>query len=256
MVKEYSKVEINNWIEQLKNGDIKSDHTVDGEYGDISLLQAVLNTKMSVQMKYKKIKELIELGCDVDQFHLGATPISQAVTSNYNEDDYKNIVNMMLQHHTKGHMSDFNILKSCLISFDDEMFEFVVKSNKVDTNTTRSKGTHILHALAEFPDAEHKINSLFKYAPDTHPNPINRKGFSPLAISINKQQVPNSLELLNNKNTKIIGKIEYPEVILVYEMIDRYEGNFFKDYPEMIKLALKVGKTNMLPKEATDVFIF
>ena len=255
MAKEYSKVDINKWIEELKNGKIKPDHMVEGEYGDISLLDATLHVKMSVQMKYNKIKELLELGCDVDHFNMASTPISSAVMSNYNEDDYKNIVLLMLQYHKKGHISDYNILKSCINSFDESMFEFVVKSEKVDTNVTRAK-THILHALSEHPSADHMIHSLFEHAPDTEPNPINRKGLSPFTLSINKKSVPCSLALFQHKDTKLIGKLEYPDVVLVYEMVDRYDGNFFNDYPEMVQLAIKVGKTNMLPKVATDVFIF
>lgn len=252
---EYSKSHIVRWIEKIKKGEMKPDQLVAGNYSDITMLQAVVMTKMSPQMKHKLCKQLISLGCNVDQFASGSTAISNAVISNANEDDFKNIVMLMLQHHEKGHMSDYNILKSCLLSFDDEMFEFIVKSGKIDTNVTRNRGTHILHALAEDQFSANHIYSIFTNAPETIPNPINKKGLSPLAIAINKTNSDGAIALWKNTETKIMGKLEKPEIVIAYDMVDRYHGNFFKDYPEMIEYAIKTNKTKMLPSEI-DIFLF
>lgn len=252
---EYTKNDVNIWIDNINNGTMKPNQLVPGTYSDVTMLQALLQIKIPVQIKYKLVKQLIDLGCSVDQFASGSTPLAQACIGNANEDDYKNIVLMMLQHHEKGHMSDYRILKSCTISFDDQMFNTVLKSQKVDTNVTINRGTHILHTLAEDGYLAYNLYTIFKDSPETIPNPINRHGLSPLAIAINKVNSDGAMALWRNKETKIIGKIERPDIVVAYDMIDRYDGNFFIDFPDMIEYIIKKGKTNMLPKEL-DIFLF
>ena len=254
MSNEFSKKQINDWLTQLEKGEIKPNHTVSGAMGDFTLLQAILKSEFPVSIKHSKLKKFIELGCDVDQFSATMTPISMAAVGTSNDEDFKPLIVLMLQYHEKGHMSDLNILRSASISLDYEMFPFIIRQNKIDLNATRSK-THILHYLAK-DNSTFIINDLFEYAPNTLPNPINRKGFSPLSIAINELNKNGIVALSRNKNTKIIGKITAPKMVIEHELIDRYEGNFFEDFPEMTTYAFNTGKEYLLPKTATDIFLF
>lgn len=85
---------------------------------------------------------------------------------------------------------------------------------------------------------------------------MNRKGLSPFAVAINSANT-NALNLFKKyQDTQIIGKLEQPTYVVAYDLVDRYVGNFWNDYPEMINYAIKCGKENLLPNVITDIFIF
>lgn len=66
------------------------------------------------------------------------------------------------------------------------MFYIVLESKKVDTNVTRMRGSHILHHLADVDGYDELIRLIFEIVPTTNPNPIHRKGYSPLTLAINE----------------------------------------------------------------------
>jgi len=256
MSKTYSTDEINKLLENLKNGKQHPQHMVAGDYGDITLLQAVIKSELSITNKLKMIKQFIELGCKVDQYSSSMTTISLAVGGAGNHDDMKPIINEMLKHHIRGHMSDLDILHSASHSMDIKMFEFIISHKKIDINTTRLGGSHILHRLATSDVYKNDITLLFKKRPEVLPNPIDRKGYSPLAIAINSLNSECVTALVKNENSKIMGTLLNPKLIVDWCAVNRYNGNFWQDYPEMVEYACKTGKENILPKEITDIFIF
>jgi hypothetical protein len=251
----FTTEQIDTWVEDLEDGKIKPDHFVDAEYGEQSLLHAVLNSEHSHQSKFNRIKKLIELGCDVDMYSSVLTPIGWAAQGVANGPNNIDIVKFMLKSHEKGHRSDLNILEAASGSLDKLMFRNVVRSGKIDSNVTQMKGSHILHHLADVEGYDTHISDLFKYLPDTNPNPIHRKGYSPLTHALNNGIVLNSHELANNGG-KIIGKLTDPKFAVDLEMIHLYDGDFFEDFPEIISYIMEVGKDHLLPETVKDLFIF
>jgi|SaaInlStandDraft_4_1057021.scaffolds.fasta_scaffold32529_2 hypothetical protein len=250
--------EIDTLLHQLKNGTIKYDHKLKGEFHDIGLLDMVLSSRYSIATKHNLIERFIKLGCDVDEFSYSSTPLSNAAFG-AEEGDLTKIVSLMLEYHKKGHMSEHNILKSAAKSFDDNMFKTVIQHKNIDINTTRFKGSHILHYLAETEGYDTHIKDLFLFRPDVIVNPINRKGFSPLALSINNKLDFNIIDLLMNIDARIFGEITNPQAIIDYEIVDRYDGGsikFWQDHGDVMSYALKSNKGSLLPQEVIDTFLF
>ena len=252
----FTTEQIDEWFDDLKDGVIKPDHLVEDNFGKLSLLHAVLMSEHSHLSKLNRIKSMINLGCDVDKYSGHSTPISMAAQGVANGPNNLPIVKTMLDYHQKGHRSDLNIMESASGSLDEGMFEMIIKSGKVDTNVTQMKGSHILHHLVDVVDFAELISLLWKYAPDTIPNPIHRKGYSPLTKAINEGEKETILAMLENKDAKIFGNVEFPEVIIDFDMVDRYDGDFYEDFPEMVDYASRSGKEYLLPKTIRDLFIF
>lgn len=105
------------------------------------------------EIKENVINSLLELGCDPDQLEYvgGMTPLVMACMGGKYQGSFATIVKMMLVHHTKGDLSDLNVMKAAAKSLNWDMFSVVVKSGKVDVNATRMQGSHILHYLATEP---------------------------------------------------------------------------------------------------------
>lgn len=251
---------IEKFIDLLKQGKIKPDHSVKGsdDWGTsrLSLLQYVINCDyVSVSEKIGYIKTMISLGCDVDQMVSNWSPLEMAVSGG-SDDGYIEMATELLKHHKFGDLTDLNILKSAAKSITIGMFELVIDSKKVDINATRLHGSHILHYLAEESSFASSIGIIIIRAPEIEVNPINRHGFSPLAIAINKENVSGMKMLKGHKDAKIIGKLHEPELVVAYDLVDRYDGNFFGDFPKMIEFAIKMGRTHLIPKEVSDIFLF
>ncbi len=248
-------------IKQLENGTIKPDHKVEGANGPVSLLVSALerfHSKFTGEVKENIINSFLELGCDPDQLESvgGMTPLEMACMGGKYQGSFAPIVKMMLAHNTKGDLSDLNVMKAAAKSLNWDMFSVVIKSGKVDVNATRMQGSHILHYLATEATFSNHLEAILSQFPDLTRNPVNRKGLSPFAVAINSANT-NALNLFKKyQDTQIIGKIEQPTYVVAYDIVDRYVGNFWVDYPEMIDYAIKCGKEYLLPKMITDVFIF
>lgn len=253
MSNEYTKDQIDEWLIQLEKKEIKPDHQVPGEFGNIPLLMAVLKSNLRINDKFDRIKMFINNGCDVDEFSSSMTPLSMAAMGDPNQ-HFSKIVKYMLSFHKKNHISDYNILTAASKSFNSSMFRIVLQSEMVNTNNSRRK-SHILHYLSEHDGLGDHIDDIFTFAPETIPNPINRKGYSPLTLALNNEN-KNAIIYMSNNDAKIFGKLEKPQSIIDYELLDRYEGNFFEDFPDMAEYAVKSNKEYLLPKEATDIFLF
>jgi len=251
----FTAEQVDYWIKELRNGKIKPDHLVESEFSKLSLLQAVLNSELSHDSKLNRIKSMIELGCDVDSYSASMTPISMAAQGVANGPNNIDIVKYMLKSHLKGHRSDLDIMKAASGSLDKLMFRNVIRSGKIDSNVTQMRGSHILHHLADVNDFDKHIEDLFKYIPETNPNPIHRNGYSPLTLALNNGNERCAFQLSLNGG-KIIGKLEDPELVVELGMVDTYEGNFFDDFPEMIDFAANNGHEDQLPKTITDLFLF
>lgn len=252
--------QIEKFIDLLNTGKIKPDHTVNGsdDWGTskFSLLQFVLNADtLSVEEKYNYIKRLIALGCDVDQMVSNWTPL-EMVCSGSSSQDYIPIALLMLRSHKFGDLSELNVLKSAAKSLNRGMFELLIDSGKINMNATALRGTHILHYLAEEPTFSGAIGTLIIKVPDLEVNPVNRHGFSPLTIAINKENVAGIGMLKGRPDTKIIGKVHKPELVVDHGLASRYDGNFFGDFPQMIEYAIEMKKEYLLPKEIADIFLF
>ena len=256
-----TKEDFEKLIQQLKSGEIKPDYKVDGESKSVSLLTAALecfHSKFTGEIKENVINSLLELGCDPDQLEYvgGMTPLVMACMGGKYQGSFATIVKMMLVHHTKGDLSDLNVMKAAAKSLNWDMFSVVVKSGKVDVNATRMQGSHILHYLATEPFFSNHLDTILSEFPDLIRNPVNRKGLSPFAVAVNSLNT-NALNLFKKyQDTQIIGKLEQPTYVVAYDLVDRYVGNFWNDYPEMINYAIKCGKENLLPNVITDIFIF
>lgn len=251
---------IEKFIDLLKLGKIKPDHEVKGsdDWGTtkFSLIQNVLNVDdLDVSDKKDYIKQLIDLGCDVDHQVSAFTSLEFACAGSSNRQDYKPIVALMLEHHKFGDLSDMNILKTSAKSLDLDMLEFVVRSGKVDINTI-SKGNHILHYLADDQSFNVAISTIVDIAPDVKVNEISRHGYSPLTIAVNKGNHGCIIALKKREDAKLIGMITMPQVVVARDIVSRYDGNFFSDFPAMVEYAISVNKTDLLPQELTDIFMF
>lgn len=257
----YSKEEVYSWMEQLRSGEITPEHTIEEQYGDLLLLQAIQKSELNLVDLISIANEMISLGCDVDRVNGVFTPLSMAVYGSDEPWKSKELVSLMLKYHKFGDLSDLSILQNAARSLSPNMFHMVVASGKVDTNATRRE-THILHYLTEEQNMWPLIPGLFKIAPHTKPNPINRKGYSPLALAFNNPSTPVPMSivastLLQTRNDFIIiGKLTQPIRVINYDVVDRYQGNFWEDYPETIKYAVNNNKGHLLPKEVTDIFLF
>lgn len=244
------------FFNRLADGEIKPDHLVDAEFGKQTLLHMVLNSDLTYRLKLRYIKLFIEMGVDVDTYSSGhSTPISMAAQGVANGPTNIEIVKFMLQSHQKGHRSDLDILKAASGSLDKGMFEEILKTGKVDTNVTQMRGSHILHHLADVEGYDDLIKILFEIVPATEPNPIHRKGTSPLTIAINGGMEKNALQLAL-AGGKIIGNLKDPEAVVDWGMVEDYDGNFFDDFPDMIQYAANNGHEDQLPKTITDLFLF
>lgn len=251
----YSFDELNSFLFSLKIRDIKPDHLVDGEYGQLTLLQAVLMSEELVPDKLDLLKKFIDLGCNVDDYSSTMTAISYAAMSS-SFMDYWPLVEYMLNYHEKGHMSDLDIMRVAAKSYDVDMLRKVIKSGKIDVNTTRMRGNHILHILTSDEGYKDQLVDILDIAPEILINPIHRKGYSPLTNAINNLNDSGVLTMLNKRNARIIGEVEKPKMVVDYGITSRYEGDFWNDFPEMINYAVESGRENLLPKTITDIFIF
>jgi len=252
---QFTTEEIDDLLEELEEGKIKPDHLIDDQFGKITLLHAILMSEHSHLSKLSRLKAFINLGCDVDTYSGHSTPISMAAGGVASGPDNIPLVKLMLKHHKKGHRSDLNILEAASGSLDLGMFEEVLKTGMVDTNVTQMKGSHILHHLADNEDFAPLIDLVFKYAPDTNPNPIHRRGYSPLTHAINFDGQLNAIALKKNGG-KMIGKIGDPFTVVDLEMTGDYDGNFFDDYPDAVEYTVNNNKEHLLPKEVVDMFLF
>lgn len=250
----FSSSDINAFYIDIKEGRIKPDHVIENDFGGVNILQAIIKSDLTVMNKHNTLLRFIKLGCDVDQFVSSSTAISFAAAGSSKTDDYKSLVSMMLTHHEFGHMSDLNIMRSAINSLDADMFYIVLASNMIDVNAMRAK-THILHFISQN-DAGYPLRDILEYSPEVLINPINRKGLSPLAVAINSESRKCILRLNNVEESKIIGEITDPELVIDYGLVKRYDGDFWSEFPTMVEYAVKRGKENLLPQEITDVFIF
>lgn len=237
--------------DDLEQGNIKSDDLVDSEFSKVTLLQTVLMSDIVSRLKKQYLEKLLVLGCDVDQYGSNsATAISMAASNGQTAP-----VRLFLNHHKKSHRSDLDILKSAAGSLEADMFDVVLESGKIDTNVTQMRGSHILHHLADVETFGHLIDKVFQYAPDTNPNPIHRKGYSPLTLAINTGLEHHAYALANNGG-KIIGNVEDPKFVVELKMTHLYDGDFFNDFPAMVEYAANNGYEDQLPEAVKDLFIF
>ena len=244
---------IDDLLSDLKNNKISNNYMVAGEWSEFTLLQSVINSMHDKIDKISLLNEFIELGCNVDQYGSnGSTAISFAASNG----DW-DIVQLLLPYHEKGHRSDLNILESSAGSLNPLMFENVLSTNTVDTNTTQYKGSHILHHLAEIDGFAPYIKLLWKYNTDTIPNPIHRRGYSPLTKAINSNNINCVQELIKNENTMIIGYLSNPYLVIDLEIVNRYNlDNFWDLKPDLIEYACIKNKEYLLPNEVKNIFIF
>lgn len=247
---------IDDLLDQLEKGKIEADSYVDAEFGQQTLLQAILNSEHSQTSKINRLKTFMTFGCSPDQYGSSMTAISMAAQGVANGPTNHPIVTLLLDHHEKGHRSDLDILKAASGSLDKDMFETVLKSGKVDTNTTQMKGSHILHHLADNDDFAPLIDLIWKYAPDTNPNPIHRKGYSPLTHALNYDAWDCAKAIAKNPDAKIIGTLSDSINAVENEVVDRYDGDFWGDFPEATAFATENGKGHLLPQTVQDIFLF
>ena len=250
---------IETFIELLKSGKINTNHTVtvsdDWGTSKVSLLQLVLNTDIGVDDKLRYLQIFIDLGCGVDDQISGWTPLEMACAGTATTQDFKPLVGLMLKYHKIGDLSDLNILKTAAKSLDIHMFTFVIRSKKIDVNYIH-RDTHILHYLAVDHSYGLAIRNIIDLVPELEMNAINRHGLSPLAIAVNNGHVGCIEALKQRDDAKIIGSITNPEIVVIKEIVARYDGNFFADFPEMIEFAISINKVSMLPPMLSDIFIF
>jgi len=249
----FKREQIQGWFEELKAGEISPDHMVQGEFGEQTLLHALLNSEIPKSKQFWYLKQFIEEGCDVDKFASFSTPISLAASGVASGVNNISLVEYMLEYHQKGHRSDLNIIKAAVDSLDVGMFEAVLESGKIDTNVTQM-GSHILHHLADVEGYDDTIKKLFELAQDTNPNPIHRNGASPLTIALNAGMEKNALQLAVFGG-KIIGRLEAAILAIDLGMVSDYDGEFWNDFPETLGYALENG-SDEIPEEIKDVFLF
>ena len=263
----FSREEIKSFLDKLKNKEILPTHIIEKKH-KYSLLQAVMDSDLTVVGLVKYSEEFISYGCDPDYTFYGFTPLEIAAMGNSSW-DFIPLVSLFLKNHKYGDLSDFSILKIAVKSFDNNMFKFIVDSGKVDVNAF-IRGRNILHYLASEHGTSNFIDLFLKKYPNTKLlNSIDKGGLSPLAIAFNTRNVYainsfisnnfNSV-IANNANhfAKAIGKLTNPNTLVDRELVNLYDGNFWNDYPDMIGYAIKNDKHHLIPNGdiLSDIFLY
>ena len=250
---QFTKNEIYNLLSRLEENKISPDTRVEGTHNSITLLHAVLSADLTRQETLELIKKFINLGCNVDTYADDTTPITKALNNDHIES-----ASYMLNFHTFGHPSDLDILKNLSSTYNKQIFTEFLRSGKIDTNVTKYKGSHILHYLADTERFAPLIEILLAFAPKTQPNPIDRHGDSPLTIALNTNALNCVKALTENPNSKIIGYLANPTTVIDTETVDRYVGDFWKDFEKagILEYSIKNNKEHLIPAVIRDVFLF
>jgi hypothetical protein len=260
----FSIEQIDQWLEQLKNGNIKPDITIDissieGVANKITLLEALIYSDLDKIKLLQKVTQFIDQGCNVD---VGGSnflsPIEVAISvSKTATHDYSMTIETMLEHHktTEKRSADFNLMKSALNSLNpNKMFEIVISHKNINVNSQSITGTHILHILSGINLYTPYLSLFFSLAKQTIINPLNKKGESPFTVALNTDNHNAITELEKIHDSMIIGQVTSPKLIVDNELVDRYDGDFWKDYPDMLKYALKTNNTHLLPDKLQNLF--
>jgi hypothetical protein len=246
--------ELNGWISDLEEHKITPDFMVDTEFQTTLLDAAIRVTNVSPNEKIKLIEKLISLGCDVDGVQVGCSAIETAIF--WSEDnDYVDLIRLLLSHHKK-HENDLNIMKCSLGALHANiMFNLVVTNENINVNTISiDDNTHILHILSAVAYYVEHLNDILTLRPDIDVNPINKDGYSPMTVALLNTNTATILAWKQNKHAMLIGYDgKSPVHIVKYEIVDRYIGNFWKDYPAMLTYAVKSEKKFLLPEKIQNL---
>lgn len=238
-------------LDELKKGEITPDYMVSGEWTNYTILQALINSETFAN-RLVIAQEFIDLGCDPDQYGAGSgTAISLAASNGSWQ-----FVEFLLDFHKKGHSSDLNILRSAASSIYSDTFKKILLTKKVDVNTTQLNGKHILHHLVFDNTAYENIKILWERSPEIVVNPIDKKGQSPLTISLNNNYLEVAKALAENKESLILGKLTNSHGVIDLEIIDRFNGDFWSLPDNPTQYALDVKKDYLLPDTVKDIFLF
>lgn len=254
----------------LKSGRIKPSHKTKKDNYEYLPLEVIISTDYDVSTILKMAQEAIDLGCHPDDYaaKFSQTAIITVIDNLVYEtlvessQKYSEVLDLFLKYHTKGHDSDFFILKYSALSI--EIFNIILLSGKVDVEATKNDN-YIVSELAKLDNTSAAaIDLLFKYFPNINPNKLDRHGKSPLNVAIHQAIAKSTIKtntvnaLLKNENAKIIGPIDVPvlNAIINHDLIDRYDGNFFGDYPDTIEMVVSMGKNYLIPKDIRDIFVF
>jgi hypothetical protein len=246
----YTPEQIDEWIKKIKSGVMNPNKLVSlGNKNSVNLLDAAISSKLTKKELLDRVEKLIELGCDVDAEGV-FTPIERAIMQTMN---YTDVVYLMLQHHKSNHL-DLEIIKTSFKSPHAEaLFPVIVGSDNINTNEKTIYGDYILHIMIYEGIYNPTFVNLILDNPKTISNPLNSEGESPLTLAINIDDSSAISALKHNIKCRIIGKVNDPKKIIHYELVDRYNGDFWKDHPDMLQYAYKFGKFDMLPPKISSL---
>lgn len=246
---------VDSWIKMLKNDELSPDRVIKNKDGlGVSILEAVLDMDIGYVFLLKKIKVLVGLGCNVDFSPTGSSPLEMALI----KDVDLAVIKFMLDKHESS-KKDVNVLQAALKSSNSvELFKLCLQHKNIDPYSIKNSGSNILHYMSEEDHFANYIKILFDLIPDFDVNSINNVGMSALSVAVSKINYP-AIEILKNiKSAKLLGDMVYigsPMTLIDCDIVDRYDGDFWKDYPEFIDYALSKEKAYLIP-EINELFYF
>jgi len=265
MSNKFTKAEADAILAGLRNKTITPQHmTKSGELLAARPLEVIVSSEHTVPTIVKMAREAIKLGCSPDDYvhRFSHTPLIAEIDNIVYGEHNTKVLELLMKHHTKGHDSDYFILKHSSATM--RTFEVVINSGRIDVEASKFN-RNILYDLAKDETSAEIIDFLFEKVPNITPNTLDNKGNSPLAVAIKQKAVGNINNtqkvveaLLKNENTKIIGPLDNQMIktIIDLEIIDRYNGDFLNDFPDAIGIIASMGKTHLLPENVVEMFIF
>lgn len=263
-MKKFPKTYALDMLKKLQNHEIDQHYFVSTyDFEDMIFTKDLLGLVLSCDFTQNEMTDIaykfISLGVSPDKLDpRDQTPLSIAVSGKF---ENTALLNLLLKYHTKGHESDYIIVRQLIDNFEDKtMLERVLSSGKININITQ-RGRHILHYLCDDTYVSSEMvkrcsEIIFRLCPEITINATTLMGLSPLSLAITKKNRPAVQALLKHEYSRIIGGTISPQTIIDFDAISGYNGNFWKDYPQMITYAVETNKLSSLPKILSDIFIF
>lgn len=234
------EIKLRKYIEQLENGEISPNLTFKEDGKEITHLEWALDHSVKPEI----IKKMVNSGCDVD-FPIASyvaywTPLMTALRNSHHG---FGLIEFLLKKH-KPSKNDFHLVYQCMSS---KYYTEILKSNNINFNASNEKGETALHKFSMHDGSQFVLEKIIQSrfsvkdkiiaAKDKFDfNIVDNNGLSPLALAINNS-CHNIIPLFIETNALIYGKIKNPTHLVDYDLVERYQGDFLKDYPEVVYYA-------------------